>query len=77
MSDNGFEVGARPLNLHGTPADRAAAAWRNWHRWAASTGFDAEPFPHAVHGRAGHHVMVEVLPDRPAGLGVRRTFLDG
>ncbi|GAA2800773.1 HAD-IA family hydrolase [Saccharopolyspora taberi] len=52
------------LDLDGTLVDSHAAVRRSWERWAGEVGVPVESFIDRVHGRPGHEVMAEVLPDR-------------
>lgn len=61
-----IEAGALLFDLDGTLVDSDAVVDRMWARWAEEVGLDHEAFRHTVHGRRGHEVMAQLLPDRPA-----------
>ncbi|PFG94942.1 sugar-phosphatase [Saccharopolyspora erythraea NRRL 2338] len=60
-----LRVRAVLLDLDGTLVDSHAAVRRSWQRWADAVGIPLESFFHRTHGRPGHEVMAEVLPERP------------
>ncbi|WP_420040317.1 HAD-IA family hydrolase [Gordonia sp. MP11Mi] len=53
------------LDMDGTLVDSAAVVERLMGRWAAAHGLPVDTVLKISHGRQGHEVMAELLPDRP------------
>ncbi|MCF8611009.1 HAD-IA family hydrolase [Gordonia sp. HY285] len=53
------------LDMDGTLVDSDAVVERLMGRWAAAHGLDVDSVLRISHGRQGHEVMAEFLPDRP------------
>lgn len=53
------------LDMDGTLVDSDAVVERLMGRWAAAHGLDVASVLRISHGRQGHEVMAELLPDRP------------
>ncbi|MCF8569460.1 HAD-IA family hydrolase [Gordonia sp. HY002] len=54
------------LDMDGTLVDSDAVVDRLMGRWASAHGLDVDTVLRMSHGRQGHEVMAELLPDRPA-----------
>lgn len=59
-------VSAVLLDMDGTLVDSDAVVERLMGRWAAAHGLDVATVLRLSHGRQGHEVMAELLPERPA-----------
>jgi mannitol-1-/sugar-/sorbitol-6-phosphatase len=68
-----LRVNAVLFDLDGTLVDSHAVVRRTWQRWADSVGMPLESFFQITHGRPGHEVMAELLPDR----AVSENLADG
>lgn len=53
------------LDMDGTLVDSDAVVERLMGRWASSHGLDVDTVLRTAHGRQGHEVMAELLPNRP------------
>lgn len=69
-----FTLTARALllDMDGTLVDSTPVVNRIWADWARAHGLDVDAVLDAAHGRQGHSVMAEFLPDRPQSENVRQ-----
>lgn len=63
------------LDMDGTLVDSTPVVNRIWSEWAVDHDVDVEDVLHRAHGRQGHDVMAEFLPDRPQEENVRENDL--
>ena len=61
------------LDMDGTLVDSTPVVNRIWSDWALAHGVDVDAVVRAAHGRQGHDVMAEFLPDRPHADNLRQN----